>query len=162
MPTVYLSIGSNVEPAANIRSAIKSIREAFGELLISPTYENAPVGFDGDNFYNLVLAFDTDNSVQSVAGTLRQIEAEHGRTREESKFSSRTLDLDLLLYGDLVEAGDGYHVPRDEITKYAFVLLPLAQIAADLLHPVVQMPISDMLEKFTGSLSGLKLLDISY
>lgn len=150
MPTVYVSVGSNINPADNIRSAMQALKSHYGQVISSPVYENAPVGFDGDNFYNLVVAFETEDEVQNVAQILRDIETAHGRTRQETKFSSRTLDLDMLLYGDLVQQGDFFSVPRDEITRYAFVLKPLADVAAELIHPILQQPVSDIWREFAA------------
>ncbi len=162
MPDVYVSVGSNINPASNIQSAIAALRAAYGELIISPIYENEPVGFKGDNFYNLVIAFNTEDSVQIVARTLREIETAHGRTRQESKFSARTLDLDLLLFGDLVEQGDDYHVPRDEITRYAFVLTPLADIAPGILHPQLGQRIDSILKQVGSNWPKMQLINLSY
>jgi len=135
MAAVYVSVGSNIDPATHIRSAIRELRGYYPCLTLSSVYESEAVGFAGDNFYNLVVAFETDDDVQRVAGVLRAIEESHGRDRSAAKFSSRTIDLDLLLYDDLVINRDDLNIPRDEITKNAFVLWPLAEIAGDLLHP---------------------------
>lgn len=136
MPRVYVSIGSNIEREKNIRGAVHALRNRFGTLLISSVYETTAVGFEGDPFYNLVLAFDTDLSPRAVADALREIETAHGRTRGEAHFAARTLDLDFLLYGDAVVREETLSLPRAEILKYAFVLGPLAEIAPDLRHPV--------------------------
>jgi len=135
MASVYVSVGSNIDPATHIRSAVRELRAHYSSLTLSSVYESEAVGFDGDNFYNLVVAFETDDHVQRVAEVLRAIEESHGRDRNAPKFSSRTIDLDLLLYDDLILNQGGLNIPRDEITKNAFVLWPLAEIAADLVHP---------------------------
>ena len=162
MPRAYLSVGSNIDAEQNIRSAVQALRDAFGELMLSPTYKNAPVGFAGDDFYNLVIAFDTDLPVQQVAAILRRIEADNGRTRQESRFSSRTLDLDLLLYGELVEQGEGYHVPRDEISRYGFVLVPLYDIAPQLMHPTLKKRITQLYHDQIANLPPMQKINISY
>ena len=135
MPRVYISIGSNIERAANIRAGVAVLRECFGDLVISSVYESQPVGFDGDNFYNLVVGFDTTQEVHDVNARLHDIEHHHGRIRNGQRFNSRTLDLDLLTYGDAVIHEHGLTLPRDEILRYAFVLQPLAEIAGDEKHP---------------------------
>ena len=94
------------------------------------------MGFDGESFLNLVAAMETALPVGELAGILRDIEAQHGRVRGEKKFSSRTLDIDILTYGDRVGVIDGVELPRDEILKHAFVLVPLADLAPDAVHPV--------------------------
>lgn len=134
MTRVYLSIGSNIERERHIRSAHGALTRLFGELTVSPVYESEAVGFEGDHFYNLVVGFDTEMSLAQLDDTLHAIEAEHGRTRGEQKFRPRTLDLDLLLYGELIDH-QGHDIPRGEITEYAFVLLPLSEIAGDARHP---------------------------
>ena len=136
MAKVYISIGSNIDAEKNIRLAIHALQNHYGELILSSVYESEAVGFDGDNFLNLVVALTTDENVYTVAATLRKIEDENGRVRGGPRFSARTVDLDLLLYDDLILQEEGLDIPRDEITKNAFVLLPLDEIASQLIHPV--------------------------
>lgn len=136
MARVYISIGSNIDADKNVRIAIHALQEVYEELTLSSVYESEAVGFKGDNFLNLVAGLDTDDEVQKVAVTLRDIEDAHGRDRSEPRFSSRTVDLDLLLYDDLILKNAEFDIPRDEITKNAFVLLPLAEIASQLIHPI--------------------------
>ena len=135
MAHVYVSIGSNIGREQNIRAGVAELRARFGELVLSSVYESEAVGFDGDSFYNLVAGFDTSLSPQQVAAALRTIEEAHGRVRNGPRFSSRTLDIDLLLYDDLILHEGKLEIPRDEITKNAFVLWPLAEIAPQLGHP---------------------------
>ncbi|MCC1496649.1 2-amino-4-hydroxy-6-hydroxymethyldihydropteridine diphosphokinase [Alcanivorax sp. 1008] len=136
MTRVYLSFGSNIDRERNIRSGLDALAQHFSQLILSPVYESAAVGFDGEPFLNLVVAIDTDLAVGDLSSLLRAIEADHGRTRGEKKFASRTLDIDILTYGDRVGLIDGVELPRDEILKHAFVLKPLADIAPAELHPV--------------------------
>lgn len=135
MARVYISVGSNIDRERHVAAALAELRAEFGEIECSTVYESEAVGFDGDNFYNLVVAFATDRGVQAVAAALRGIEDRHGRDRSGPRFSSRTLDLDLLLYDDLVTGEAGLELPRREILKNAFVLLPLAELAPDTPHP---------------------------
>jgi 2-amino-4-hydroxy-6-hydroxymethyldihydropteridine diphosphokinase len=135
MPRVFVGIGSNIDRDHSIRAAVVDLRQQYGDVQLSSVYESEAVGFEGDAFYNLVAAFDTEESVEQVVATFSRIEEAHGRMRGSQRFSSRTLDLDLLLYGNLVARGEGYHVPRDEIPRYAFVLWPLAELAPSLQHP---------------------------
>ncbi|MFT4997972.1 MAG: 2-amino-4-hydroxy-6-hydroxymethyldihydropteridine diphosphokinase [Chitinophagales bacterium] len=131
MATVYLSLGSNIERYKNISAALNALAEQFGELTISPVYESVSVGFEGDNFLNLIVAIDTEMPVGVLSNTLREIENDNGRVRAASKFSARTLDIDILTYGMEVGVIDGVELPRDEITKYGFVITPLVDIAAN-------------------------------
>ncbi len=144
MAHVYVSVGSNIEPASNIRSAICELRRHYPQLVLSSVYESEAVGFSGDNFYNLVVGFETDDDVHRVAEVLSSIEASHARDRRAPKFSSRTIDLDLLLYDAAVINENGLNIPRDEITKNAFVLWPLAEIAGDLIHPQTRRSYAEM------------------
>lgn len=148
MARVYLSIGSNIDREVNIRGGVADLKKAFGEVTLSRVYESESVGFDGDSFYNLVAACDTEMPVEQVSQTLHEIEAQHGRTREGPRFSSRTLDIDLLTYDDLVTNDNGLQLPRDEISKNAFVLWPLAEIAPDDQHPVLKQSYGEMWANF--------------
>ncbi|MEQ1529755.1 MAG: 2-amino-4-hydroxy-6-hydroxymethyldihydropteridine diphosphokinase [Methylococcales bacterium] len=148
MPTGYISIGSNIDKEINIPTSLRALENCFGNLLVSSIYESEPVGFEGDAFYNLVVGFDSDLEVKQVAKQLRQIELDHGRTRDCKKFSARTLDLDLILYGDLIVDDGRLQIPRDEIEHYAFVLEPLAEIAPDLRHPVSHKSYAELWQQF--------------
>ena len=135
MPRVFVGIGSNIKREASVRAGVADLRAHYGAVQLSTVYESEAVGFDGEPFYNLVAAFDSDESVEQVLVTLGKIEHRQGRERNGQGVSSRTLDMDLLLYDDLVMSGTGYHVPRDEISRYAFVLCPLAEMVPDMAHP---------------------------
>lgn len=136
MAKVYLSIGSNIAREINIPSALKSLNDSFGELVQSSIYETSAVGFDGPPFFNAVVMFKSNLALEEITQTIRQIEIDHGRTKKSSKFSARSLDLDILLYGDSVVNDEKINIPRDDILKYAFVLEPLAEIAPDETHPI--------------------------
>lgn len=148
MARAYIGIGSNVERESNIRAGISRLKELGSGLTISSVYESCAYGFDGDNFYNLVIGMETDVSPTTLAGLLREIEDEHGRTRNEPRYSSRTLDLDLLLYDDLIFHDDTLHLPREDILTCAFVLGPLAEIAGDIRHPESDIRISEIWKSF--------------
>jgi 2-amino-4-hydroxy-6-hydroxymethyldihydropteridine diphosphokinase len=144
----YISIGSNIDKDKYIPASLCALKLAFGKLTVSAIYESEPVGFTGDAFYNLVVGFDSDLEVKSVAKQLRQIELDNGRTRDSQKFSSRTLDLDLILYGDLIINDGRLQIPRDEIEHYAFVLEPLADCAPELKHPINHLSYAQLWERF--------------
>ncbi|OGI39781.1 MAG: 2-amino-4-hydroxy-6-hydroxymethyldihydropteridine diphosphokinase [Candidatus Muproteobacteria bacterium RBG_16_62_13] len=136
MPRVYISIGSNIDREQNIRAALHNLRNSYGHLIRSCVYDTPAVGFAGDPFYNLAVTFDTTDSIDQVVSELARIESAHGRRRAGlPKYSARTLDLDILLYGDLVRHDSGFDIPRGEILERDFVLGPLAEIAPDLKHP---------------------------
>jgi len=148
MARVYVSIGSNIEREHNIRAGVADLDVCFGPLLLSSVYESEAVGFAGDSFYNLVAGFDTALTPLQVAAELRAIEERHGRMRDGPRFSSRTLDIDLLLYDDLILHEGKLQIPRDEITRNAFVLWPLAEIAAQLRHPQLGVSYGALWEAF--------------
>ena len=147
----YISIGSNIEKEIHIPASLQALETHFGKLVLSSIYESEPVGFSGELFHNLIVRFESDLDVKTVAKQLRQIELDNGRTRESQKFSSRTLDLDLILYGDLIISDGRLQIPRDEIERYAFVLEPLAEIAPLEPHPLSGISYGQLWENFDKS-----------
>lgn len=135
MARVYIGIGSNIEPRRHIRVGLRQLRRRFGSLTLSTVYANPPVGFHGADFLNLVVGFDTGLSVRAVLTQLHAIEATHRYCGEGRRFAPRALDLDLLLYDELVLHEPQLHIPRAEILRYAFVLCPLAEVAGERRHP---------------------------
>lgn len=137
MARAYVSVGSNVDPARHLRAALEALGRRFGPLVVSPVYESRAVGFAGANFLNLVVGFESAEPPAAVVEALKAIESAHGRVRTGPRFADRTLDLDLILYGDRVIREDLVSVPRDEILGHAHVLRPLADIAGAEVHPVL-------------------------
>lgn len=135
MTRVYVSVGSNIDRHINIYAGLNALRQRYGELTLSPIYETEAVGFEGDPFFNLVVVFETSEPPQAVHVFLKAVEDMQGRERPVEKFSPRTLDMDMLLYGDQLLNLPGLEIPRDEIFKYAFVLQPLTELAADKICP---------------------------
>ena len=138
--------------------ALAAIKSEFSPVAVSPVYESVAVGFDGENFLNLVLGFDTSLSLSELADKLDQIEQSCGRKRGEERFTTRTMDLDLLIYGDLLRHDDEYGIPRNEITRYAFVLKPLSQLAPNYVHPELGVSFSRLWEQ--GDFSGQDLWEV--
>ena len=139
MPTdVYAGLGSNIDPARNLDDAIRELRRRYGQVDLSPIYRNPAVGFAGDDFLNLVIRFRTECSVEELERSFATMEHAAGRRQtgaEGARESGpRTLDLDLLLYGSMIDPGA--RLPRCDILRYAFVLRPLAELAPDLVHPL--------------------------
>lgn len=149
MARVYLSLGSNIDRYTHISAALDALTASFGELLISPVYESEAVGFDGDNFLNLVVGIHTELAVGELSAVLKAIEDQNGRLRTGPKFSGRTLDIDILTYDDRCGDYDGVQLPRDEVQTNAFVLLPLADVAPDELHPGKGMSFADMWQAYS-------------
>ena len=138
MAQVFLGIGSNIERERYITAGLDALHGLLHELALSSVYDSAAIGFAGQPFLNLVAAATTDLPLAELAAKLRHIEVEHGRPANATRFSPRHLDIDILTYDDAVGTFDGVQLPRDEILENAFVLCPLAELAPDTLHPVVQ------------------------
>ncbi len=153
MARVYVSVGSNIDPAENIRSAMRVFGQHYPAFELSSVYESEAVGFEGDNFYNFVIGFETADKVQQVAQVLRDIEDRHARDRRGPRFSARTIDFDLLLYDNLM--APEMNIPRDEITKNAFVLQPLAELAPDAIHPLYQQSFAELWRRFDNTCQRL-------
>ena len=158
MARVYVSIGSNIDRVRNIGIALQRLGDEYGTLIQSSVFESAAVGFDSAPFYNLVVGFDTELAPQDVQNHLYEIEAASGRERT-GELSARTLDLDLLLYDDLVMDQGRLRLPRADITRYAFVLYPLAEIAPDARHPVSGERFADMWAAFNDDSQVLMRVD---
>ena len=163
MARVYVGVGSNIDKENNIRSGVRALREAFGPLTVSTVYRSSAMGFKGDDFFNLAVGFDTVLSPEETSSTLRDIELRHGRRDVEKGYVSRTLDLDLLLYDDLVLRTPTLRLPREDVLKYGHVLRPLSEIAGDMLHPTLRQRMADLWAGFNGEEQKLEpvMLDLS-
>lgn len=159
MARVYVSIGSNIEPEKNIVGAVKTMRQRYPSMTLSPVYRSAAVGFDGEDFLNLVAEIETENSLAQIKSELMDVEKTFGRKTSDKGFQSRTLDLDLLLYDDVIRHDAEFDLPRAEISHYAFVLKPLSDIAPDKVHPETGILLSEMWRNFTdkGLLSPIEI-----
>ncbi|MBT3697829.1 MAG: 2-amino-4-hydroxy-6-hydroxymethyldihydropteridine diphosphokinase [Gammaproteobacteria bacterium] len=146
MHKVYIGIGSNVSKEKNIKSCIVELRKVYENIILSPVYETSSMGFDGPNFYNLVSSFDTTLSIYDLKANLNSIENDHGRHFNETKFSSRTLDIDILYYDNQVISNEKIKIPRKEIIEYDFVLTPLIDIAPNFIHPVLKISHTHIME----------------
>ncbi len=162
MERVYLSLGSNIDRERHLCAGLDALKDRFGRLTLSPVYESEAVGFDGDPFFNLVVGINTDLGVGDLSRIIKAIEDANGRVRNGPKFSGRTLDIDILTYGSHVGIIDGIEIPRDEILKHAFVLLPLANIAADELHPVCHKSYAKLWTEFDKSAQSLWLTTLPW
>lgn len=158
---LYISVGSNINQHAHICAGLDDMTKAFGDLTLSSIYESESVGFDGDNFYNLVVGATTVDDIATVVGCLKRIEDSQGRDRTSARFSSRTLDLDLLLFDDVV-CQQPIELPRDEIGYNAFVLLPLAELAPNKQHPVTKQTYTSMWQAFNKEEQTLWKIDFDW
>ena len=136
MATVYVGLGSNIDPELNLHLGIRELRQRYGELELSAVYRSKAVGFEGEDFLNLVGRFGSEESPGAICEEIELIHNLTGRDRDSGKWESRPLDIDLLLYNDLVIDEPPVRVPRKDVLEYSFVLRPLAELAPDLVHPV--------------------------
>ncbi|WDE12642.1 2-amino-4-hydroxy-6-hydroxymethyldihydropteridine diphosphokinase [Thalassomonas haliotis] len=161
MAQVYISLGTNVDRELHVKQGLTALSEHYGELTLSSLFESEAVGFAGSAFYNMVIGLQTDESVESVAACLREIEYANGRSPDAKKYSPRTLDLDLLLFDDLILEQPA-QIPRNEICHNAFVLWPLAEIAGDLLHPVVKQSYRELWLAYDKSSQKLQKVPLNW
>jgi 2-amino-4-hydroxy-6-hydroxymethyldihydropteridine diphosphokinase len=160
MSRIWLSIGSNIEREQHITEALLQLESELGEAILSPFYESPAEGFDGPDFINLVAGYDTEKNPAELIRLFNSIESGLGRTRTEKKFSSRTIDIDLLTYGDRVIEVMGKQLPRDDILKYSFVLKPLSDVAPDEVHVLTGKSYRQHWDEFTPK-DQLILIDSS-
>jgi 2-amino-4-hydroxy-6-hydroxymethyldihydropteridine diphosphokinase len=145
---VFVAAGSNLEPEKHLARACADIRHSWPDAVFSRAYRNVAVGFDGPDFINLVVGFGTAQPLEAVIARLRAIETQCGRPRYAPKWASRTMDLDVLLYGDLVEKTSEYTLPRPDLLKRPYMLGPMAEIAPDVVHPVEHKTIAVLWREF--------------
>jgi 2-amino-4-hydroxy-6-hydroxymethyldihydropteridine diphosphokinase len=148
MARIYIGVGCNSTPEQNIASGLFALMQGFGHLTLSPTYVTQPVGCAGDEFYNLVVGCDTSDDVYGVVEALKVIESTHGRQRGYGNGAPVPLDLDLLTYDSLRLSSDQVSIPRVDISKYAYVLKPLARIAPHTRHPETGETYQEMWNSF--------------
>lgn len=161
MTTVYISIGSNVNPEQHIRSCLRALVLEFDHLNVSPIYQNPAEGFVGADFLNLVASFETNNSAPEIARKLTLLEVLLGRLRAGEKFGPRTLDIDILLFGDEVIKFGKYTFPREELVKYPFMLKPLVDIAPKLAHPQSREKFSELWRELSKKKHTLREINLN-
>ena len=144
MSQVFVAAGSNIDPERNLARALAELRRQFPDLAVSPAYRNRAAGFEGDDFVNLVVRFTTDLPVRELLAQLHRMEVACGRPRDAPKWAPRTMDLDVLLYGDLVCDTPELRLPRPDLLKRSFMLGPLADLAPDLVHPTAGKTIAEL------------------
>jgi 2-amino-4-hydroxy-6-hydroxymethyldihydropteridine diphosphokinase len=158
MPTVYVAAGSNVAPQENLSRALGELAREFPGLRCSSWYRNRAVGFAGDDFINLVAGFDTQLPLPQVLQKLHAIERLCGRARDAPRWAPRSMDLDVLLYGDLICDEEKVQLPRPDLLKRAYMLGPLAQLAPQLMHPTAHRTIAELWQRFDQSAHPLERL----
>ena len=145
---VFLSLGSNTDPEKNLRYACRELKKAFGNIQISSVYRNKPIGFEGNDFLNMVVKVKSTFNPNEMLDFIRGLEAATGRDIGIGAFDSRTLDIDMLLFGSLVHPEKPFKIPRNDIELYSFVLCPLAEIEPDGIHPITGKTFKDLWESF--------------
>ena len=155
----YLSLGSNIEPEIHLRAALAELRARFRVFAVSPVYRSAAVGFDGPDFLNLAAGIETDLDPLALDAWLHALEDRHGRRRDVPRYASRTLDVDIVLFDEIMLDGPGHlRIPRPELDQ-PFVLVPLCDIAPTVRDPVSGRTLAEMLEA-QGPTSGLMRLSL--
>jgi 2-amino-4-hydroxy-6-hydroxymethyldihydropteridine diphosphokinase len=160
MSVAYLGLGSNIDARSNISAGIDALRLTFGRVECSPVYQTAALGFEGDDFINLVVRVETEMSPLELKIFLTGLEDQHGRNRQSPRFSDRTLDIDTLLYDDLYLLSPALNIPRNEILEAAHVLKPLADLAPDLLHPIARKTMIELWNTFPEQNTTMMLVEL--
>lgn len=160
MSIVYLGLGSNIRPEENLSLGVRELRRRYKDVDVSSVYRSAAVGFDGDDFLNLVLRFRSEETPVEICSEIERLHDLAGRERGSDKWASRPLDIDLLLYDDLVLDERPVRVPRSDILEYSFVLGPLAELAPDLVHPVTGKTMLRHWQEFDAESQPLELVGV--
>ncbi len=161
MTEVFVGMGSNIQARRHIRHGLQLLAADFVPVRQSPVYRSREMGFEGDDFLNLVVSLDTGAEPGALVEKLHGIEKQAGRRRKAGSWRSRVLDLDLLLYGSEVIDRPGLKLPRPEIVDYAFVLKPLADLAGEMLHPTLQRSFNTLWTEFSDPEQTLTRVDMS-
>lgn len=160
MTQVLVAAGSNVEPRANLRRALDALASHYPGLVRSTAYRNRAVGFEGEDFINLVIGFDTDDDVRTVIGRLHEAETRCGRARHAPKWAPRSMDLDILLFGDRVCDEPGLVLPRPDLVRRAYMLGPAAEIAPDTVHPTLGVTLAELWRNFAQGEHPMVAVDL--
>ncbi len=135
MSLVSFSIGSNIDRERNVGLAVKALNIKFHPVRYSPIYETRAVGFNGNDFFNLVGQFQTSLTIQEIRAFFNGLETQSGRSSRHQPFADRSLDLDLLLFDNLVYKDHQITLPHPDVLVYDFVLMPLSRLMPDFIHP---------------------------
>jgi 2-amino-4-hydroxy-6-hydroxymethyldihydropteridine diphosphokinase len=157
---VFVAAGSNLDPEKHLARACADIRHSWPDARFSSAYRNVAVGFEGPDFINLVVGFSTTQPLAAVIARLQAIETQCGRPRFAPKWASRTMDLDVLLYGDRVEKTSEYTLPRPDLLKRPYMLGPMAEIAPDIVHPTAMKSIGQLWKEFDRDGHAMSPVDL--
>jgi 2-amino-4-hydroxy-6-hydroxymethyldihydropteridine diphosphokinase len=156
MTLAFVAIGSNIEPQVRVAQAARALKQRFPDCRFSRCYSNSAFGFDGPDFFNAVARLTTELSIAALLLQLQQVEALCGRSRDDPKWAPRAMDLDLLLFGDVVGSGPGYTLPRPDLTRRVYMLGPLADLAPDVIYPPAGPTIAELWRQFGGDRQSLR------
>lgn len=162
MARILLGLGSNVEPEMHLRAGVQALRTLDAKLTLSPVYQSAALGFAGDDFLNLVACLEVDVALASLVKRLADIEREYGRVLGESRFSAKTLDIDILAFDDLVGTFGAVTLPRDEILQNAFVLKPLADLCGADVHSEACKTYAELWAELGAFMQTVHLSELSF
>jgi len=159
---VLVAAGSNVEPVANLRRALDALAVHYPGIRVSPAYRNRAVGFEGEDFVNLVIDIETSEDVHAVVERLHEAEAACGRERHAPKWAPRSMDLDILLYGDRVCEEPGLVLPRPDLVRRAYMLGPAADIAPGMIHPTLHATLAELWSRFPQDQHSLERVELDW
>ena len=157
---VFVAAGSNVDPFRALRTALDALAQSYGALKVSPAYRNKAVGFEGEDFVNLAVSFHTKHAPTRVRESLQRIEALCGRPPAAPKWAPRVMDLDILLFGQLISDEPGLVLPRPDLVRRAYMLKPMADIAPDLRHPTLGKTMRELWDAFARDAHPLELVTL--
>ena len=146
MSRVFVSVGTNINKEHNLRSCLSALQQIFRNVIKSSVYQSAAVGFEGADFYNMVVSLETTLTPSNTNQVFFEIERKHGRKRGKNQFVSRELDLDHLLYDDLIVDDGEVYLPHKDLSEHSYILKPMAEIAGDLVHPKTGQCFSELLQ----------------
>jgi 2-amino-4-hydroxy-6-hydroxymethyldihydropteridine diphosphokinase len=159
---VLVAGGSNVEPLPNLRRALGALAGHYPGLSTSRAYRNRAVGFEGEDFVNLVIAFDTSEDVHAVVERLRETEDLCGRPRSAPKWAPRSMDLDILLYGNRVCDEPGLTLPRPDLVRRAYMLGPAAELEPRMRHPTLGATLGELWSAYPRDGHALEAVDLGW
>ena len=160
MTLAYVSGGSNLEPETNLVLAARAMKARHPGTRFSRCYRSVAIGFDGPDFINFVAALPVAGDPALLKGELECVETQCGRLRDAPKWAPRAMDLDILLFGELVQDRPGLVLPRPDLLRWGFMLGPLAELAPQLLHPIAGRTIADLWREFDQQAHPLQVVPL--